>query len=216
MSDPDSGESGTAEEMDALPPKRRPYESPTRRQQAAQTRDRIVAAGAEMVHGFASWDWRDLTVRAVARRAGVSETTVYRHFATDRRLHEAVMRRLEEEADIELEDLQLDTFDDLIRRMFTYLASFPISPPTQDDPTFAAADERRRAALIAAVTESADGWSDEDRETAAAMLDVLWSVPSFERLTTVWHFDADRATNAATWLVRLVRAAVREGLGPSR
>lgn len=197
-------------------PKRRPYESPARRRQAAQTRDRIVTAGAEMVHSFASWDWRDLTVRAVARRAGVSETTVYRYFATDRGLHEAVMRRLEEEADIELEGLQLDTFDDLIRRMFTYLASFPISPPPVDDPTFAAADERRRAALIAAVTRSANDWSDEDRETAAAMLDVLWSVPSFERLTTVWHFDADRAARAANWVVRLVRAAVGEGLGPGR
>ncbi len=49
----------------------RKHESPLRRQQTAETRERILVAGSELVHGFSSWDWRDLTVRAVAKRAGV-------------------------------------------------------------------------------------------------------------------------------------------------
>lgn len=195
-------------------PKRRSYDSPLRRQQAARTRERIVAAGAEMVHGFPSWDWRDLTVRAVARRAGVNESTVYRYFSTDRGLHDAVMRRLEQEAGVDLEDLRLEDFADVIARMYTYLSSFQVTPPQLDDPTFAAADQRRREALVAAVGLPVADWSDADREMAAAILDVFWSVPTFERLTTVWNLDADRATSAVSWIIRLVETAIREGRGP--
>src|SRR5262245_58672451 len=57
----------------------RRYDSVVRRERAAQTRDRIVAAGSELAHEFASWDWKPLTFRAVADRAGVGERTVYRH-----------------------------------------------------------------------------------------------------------------------------------------
>ena len=51
---------------------RRPYDSPVRRQRAAETRERIIAAGAELLHGFPVWNWRALTVRSVAERARVN------------------------------------------------------------------------------------------------------------------------------------------------
>ncbi len=37
------------------PPRRR-YDSPVRRQQVAETRARIVAAGVELLHGTPSWN----------------------------------------------------------------------------------------------------------------------------------------------------------------
>ena len=51
---------------------RRRYDSSARRAQAARTRERIVAAAVELVHDFASWNWDELTFRAVAARAGVA------------------------------------------------------------------------------------------------------------------------------------------------
>ena len=36
-------------------------------QRAAETRERIVTAGAELLHGFPVWNWRALTVRARRR-----------------------------------------------------------------------------------------------------------------------------------------------------
>ena len=66
-----------------------------------------MAAGADLVHGFASWDWRDLTFKSVAGRAGVGERTVYRHFPTERHLHDAVMQRLDHDAGITYEDVDL-------------------------------------------------------------------------------------------------------------
>ena len=56
----------------------RPYRSELRAEQAEETRDRILdAAGRVMATGLAS-----LSVPAVAREAGVSVPTVYRHFGT--------------------------------------------------------------------------------------------------------------------------------------
>ena len=86
---------------------RRRYDSPARRLKAAETRERIVDAGADLVHGFAGWDWQELTFRAVAERAGVGERTVYRHFPTERHLRDAVMTRLEQDAGITYEDVDL-------------------------------------------------------------------------------------------------------------
>jgi len=42
----------------------------------------VIAAGSELVRQLPSWDWREVTFRAVAERAGVGERTVYRHFPT--------------------------------------------------------------------------------------------------------------------------------------
>ena len=86
---------------------RRRYDNRARQEKAAQTRERIIAAGSELVHAFDTWNWRDLTFRSVAERAGVGERTVYRHFPTERHLHDAVMQRLESEAGISYENVDL-------------------------------------------------------------------------------------------------------------
>src|SRR3954468_19362810 len=121
---------------------RRAYDSPARRHQAAQTRDRIVTAGADLAHGFASWDWRDLTFRAVAERAGVGERTVYRHFPTERHLHDAVMQRLEDDAGISYEDVDLENLAEVTSRVFASLQRFTVAETlrTPGDPTFAGVD----------------------------------------------------------------------------
>lgn len=195
---------------------RRRYDSPVRRQRAAETRDRIVAAGSELVHGLPTWDWRGLTFRAVAERAGVGERTVYRHFPTERHLRDAVMARLEEEAGVAYDDLTLDELAGATARIFASLRSFAVEESARgpDDPTFEDADERRRRALLRCLALSAPEWSDEQRETAAALLDVLWNLPTYERLVGAWRFDADRATGAVLWLIDHIVAAVDAGEPP--
>jgi AcrR family transcriptional regulator len=200
---------------DGPPAPRRSYESPVRRQQAAETRERIVAAGADLVHSFPRWDWRQLTVRAVAERAGVDERTVYRHFSSEDVLHAAVMQRLEEEADIDLTALALEDLTTATRNLFGYLSSFPVSERRPRDPTFAEIDERRRAAILDAVAHRAEDWSDTEQEQAAAVLDLLWSLLSYERLVTAWDLDSDDATAAVTWAIGLIEEAIRDGRRPS-
>ncbi len=125
---------------------RRPYNSPARRQRAAETRDRIVAAGAELVREFVTWDWDGLTFRAVAERAGVSERTAYRHFPTERQLHDAVMARLEDEAGITYRDVDLGNLASVTERFFASLHGFAVRETvrTPVGPAFVGAVEDAR------------------------------------------------------------------------
>ena len=64
------------------------------------------------------------------------------------------------------------------------------------------------------MTEAAGGWSSDDRVAAAAMLDVLWSVVSYERLVVDWGVAPKEAIRAVTWVMGLVEEAVRAGRRP--
>jgi AcrR family transcriptional regulator len=195
------------------PPTRRRYDSPMRREKAAATRERIIAAGADLARGLSSWDWDELTFRAVAERAGVSERTVYRHFPSERHLHDAVMRRLEDDAGITYEDVGLTDVAEATARVFTSLHRFAAEQSLDgpSDPTFVGADQRRRDALIRAVTTRAPHWSDDQRTAIAALLDVLWSPLTYERLIRAWKLDDTRTIAAVQWLiVKLVDAVDNE------
>ena len=194
--------------------RRRRYDSPVRRQQTAETRERIVAAGAEILHGFPVWNWRALTVRSVAARAGVNERTVYRYFANERELRDAVMARLEGEAGIALDGLRLEDVAEHTARILEYVSSFPLESRTPDDPTLRTAHRRQRDALVAAVTAKTASWPEADRTTVAALLDVLWSVASYERLVVDWGLEPDTAVDGVTWAIDLVVDAINANQRP--
>jgi AcrR family transcriptional regulator len=198
------GESSTA--------RRRSYDNRGRQQKASETRERIVMAGTELVHAFDTWNWRDLTFRAVAERAGVGERTVYRHFPTERHLHDAVMQRLESEAGIRYEDVDLGNLAEVTGRVFASLQRFSVGQSVQapSDPTFVTVDHRRRDALLCAVSAAAPHWSENDLRVVAGLLDVLWNLPSYERLVGVWNIDGDDATRAIGWLMGKVIQSIEE------
>jgi AcrR family transcriptional regulator len=189
---------------------RRRYDSPVRRAQAAETRERIVVAGAELLHGFPVWNWRALTARAVAERAGVNERTVYRHFPTERDLRDAVLDRMQAEAGVDLEGLSVERVQEVATRIFEYVSNFPLEPRTPRDPTVVAANARQREALLTAVTGAAGDWPEDDRALAAALLDVLWSPTSYERLVGDWGIEPKDAIAGITWAIGLIQRSLRE------
>jgi AcrR family transcriptional regulator len=187
-----------------------------RRERAAQTRERIVAAGAELVHESSIRDWHGVTIRAVADRAGVNERTVYRHFANERALRDAVMHRLEQEVGIDLSELSLDDFAGAAARLFRFVASHRHEERIPLDATLIEANRRQHDALLAAVKAHADRWPSSDRTVAAAMLDVLWAIGNYERLVNDWQLDGEDAIRGIAWVIGLVEEAVREGRRPPR
>ena len=195
---------------------RRRYDSPLRRQQAAETRQRILTAGSELLHEFPTWDWHELTLRAVAKRSGVNERTVYRYFRSERGLRDAVLGELEKEAGVHLDGLRLQDIADVTRRILEHVSSFPVAPRTPRDPTIAAANKRQREALLAAVTPSTRRWPPADRAVAAAMFDVLWSVVAYERLAADWRLHPKDAIRGVTWVIGLLEQAIRKGRRPAR
>jgi AcrR family transcriptional regulator len=200
----------------ATQPERRRYDNRLRRERAEQTRDRIVAAGADLVHESSIRDWRGVTIAAVAERAGVNTRTVYRHFANERVLRDAVFRRLEAEAGVDLSTLELDGVAEAAARVFRYVARYPLDTPPTLDPTLVEANRRQHDALLAAVKEHTGGWTSKDRTLAAATLDVLWALRSYEQLVNDWQLDRDDAVRAITWAIELVEDAVRDGRRPTR
>jgi AcrR family transcriptional regulator len=196
-------------------PSRRPYRSPARQQAAAATRERIIDAGVRLVRGFTAWNWDELTFRAVAESAAVSERTVYRNFPTERHLHDAVMVRLEDEAGIAYEDVALDNLAEVTAKLFASLGRFAISDSigTPQGSAFVGAEAKRHDALNRAV--SAPTLPDAQRRALAGLLDVLWSPPTYERLVGSWHLDNAQAVGAVQWLISKVVAAVENNEAPA-
>jgi len=194
----------------------RRYDNTLRLERAAQTRDRIVTAGAALLRRSSIRDWRAVTIRAVAESAGVNERTVFRHFANERALRDAVMRRLEQEVGIELTQLRLDDLAAATARIFRHVASYPLDRRQDLDRTLADASRRQHEALLGAVEEHTEQWPAADRTLAAAMFDVLWAVGSYERLAVDWQLDREEAIRAISWVIGLLQEAVAEGRRPPR
>ncbi len=187
---------------------RRQYDSSLRRQRAAETRERIIAAGSTLLRGSSVRDWQGLTIRAVAEQAGVNERTVYRHFANEQGLHDAVMHRLEDEAGIELHGMQLEDLAGVTARIFDHVATFPPDARPPLDPTLLEAKRRQHEALLAAVAARTASWPEADRTVVAAIFDILWSVAGYERLVVDWEIEPADATRGITWVIGLVRRAI--------
>jgi AcrR family transcriptional regulator len=178
------------------------------RQRAAETRARIIAAGSELLHGSSVRDWHGLTIRAVAEKAGVNERTVYRHFVNEQGLHDAVMHEFEEEAGIDLRGMGLEDVADVTARIFAHVSSYPLDTRQPLDPTLLSAKQRQHHALLAAVAARAGMWSEADRTMAAAVLDVLWGVASYERMVVDWHMEPAESIRGIGWVMGLIRQAI--------
>jgi AcrR family transcriptional regulator len=192
----------------------RRYDSPVRRQRAAETRERIVDGGSALVHELSSWDWRGVTVRAVAERAGVHERTVHRHFPSETDLRAALLQRLIEESGVVVEGMRLEDLPRHVEQLFGYLASFGSPAPPKPDAALAELDERRTAALLATVREAAGDVHDDELRRTAALIDVLWGLPTYRRLIDDWGLDAADAAQSVGWLLNLMTDAVRGGRLP--
>ena len=48
------------------------------------------------------------------------------------------------------------------------------------------------------------------------MLDVLWSLTTYERLVADWQFDPKEAIRGVTWVMGLIQDAIRRGRRPDR
>jgi len=211
---------GTSTGSEAVDPAKpasasRTYDRTLRRERAERTRERIIAAGSELIHRGSVRDWKRMTVRGVAESAGVSERTVYRHFGNERGLADAVMHRLEQEAGIVLDDMQLEDVAKVAGQIFEHVSSYPLAPRPPLDPTLVDANRRQKEALLDAVVARTEGWPAGRQVQAAAVLDVLWSVAAYERLVDDWQLDPDDAVRSVSWVIGLIEQAVHDDRGLS-
>lgn len=166
----------------------------SRRQNTAH--ERVLEAALSVARETGTWNWDGITFKAVSDAAGVSERTVYRHFPAQRDLHEAMMARINEQAGISYDDLTLTTFPDMVDRLFRSMATFARRPPrSSPTPTMIAMDDERIEALLSAT-------GGDVRH--AAVLDLLWSTATYERLAQRWGMSLDQAAETISWVAGLV------------
>jgi AcrR family transcriptional regulator len=193
------------------------YRTQLRQEQNAATRDRILTAALDLAHQVSSWDWHELTVRNVARQAGISERTIYRHFSNEHELHEAVQHRIELESGAPLRrNPRLQDLPDEVARVFEYLSTFQAAGPRLDNPPFLEVHRTRQAALLRALDPYTRSWSESDRRLAAALVDVLGALETFDRITHAWGLTAEEAAKGVSTLTQYLVNVIAEGTPPWR
>jgi len=196
---------------------RRSYDSPLREEQAEATRGRILDALVRaMAGGLAS-----LSVPAVAREAGVSIPTIYRHFGSKAGLIAALGPYVSAKAGLIPDAIpeSIDDMGDAIRSTYRNLDEM--------DATLRAAmasqigAEARQAAMPwrrswhrDVMRRSAPDLSDAEVERLTDLSIVLMSSGTFRVFRDYLGLDADEAANRTEWALRtLVHGAQRAARG---
>jgi AcrR family transcriptional regulator len=190
----------------------RPYRSELRDGQAQATRERILdAAMRVMARGIAS-----LSVPAVAREAGVSVPTVYRHFGTKRGLLAAVYPHAARQAGLDqlVPPTNLEELRDGVRAYFGGLDG--LGKDARAAMASIAADEVRGATMANRMLlweRLADSvqppLAPADRDRLVRVLAVLVTSASMR----MWHdhlgTSVDQAADDVAWLANAAVAASR-------
>lgn len=192
--------------------RRRPYQSQLRTEQAEDTRARILDAAIRvMADGVAS-----VSVPAVAREAGVSVPTVYRHFGTKGELLAALYPHVERRAGLDALAVPrtLDDVRDGVRAICERIESFDdLARAAMASP---AADEARRVSMPQRleygrrlVAEAAPELGSEDRDRIARLLAVLLTSASLRAWRDHLGTSVDVVADDIDWVLRAAIAAAR-------
>jgi AcrR family transcriptional regulator len=188
---------------------RRSYRSVLRDRQASETRERILEAVVRvMARGVA-----DLSIPAVAREAGVSLRTVYRHFANKRELLAELQPYFARHTGMEsiLPPRSMDELHYAVRTLFTGIHEMgpvgyaALASPIGSNARHVQMVERRRL-----TRESVDAigpeLTDEWRDRLARLLVILTSSTSLRMWTEHLGRTPDEASDDVAAVIRAVVA----------
>lgn len=172
----------------------RAYDSQLRREQTERTRDRIIDAAHALLRTTRPVD---LSYADVGARAEVSTRTVYRHFPTPDELFMAVAEKLYAEglSSIGHEPRTVGDLAGALRRFYDLFVEDPAlfrvmfatpSRSVMDQPKLFS---RLFGPLLSQL-------SDEDRQSAFALLDLLGSPYAWDVAHHNWGLSAERGTRA--------------------
>lgn len=183
----------------------RAYRSDLRAQQAEETRSRILDATVRVIAaGVAS-----ISIPGVAREAGVSIPTVYRHFGTKRDLLAAVYPHLVRQSGHSelIAPRNMEEFGQMVRQLFGRMGSFDeMSRAAIFSP---AADEVRRISMPERIAKSrafarlvAPGASAADLERITRIFVVLTSSAAMRIWRDHLGSSVDEAADDIVWILR--------------
>lgn len=190
----------------------RPYRSALRDQQSDGTRERILDAVVRvMARGVA-----DLSIPAVAREAGVSVRTVYRHFANKRALLAELQPYFARSTGMDAmpPPRSLDQLHYGVRTLFTHIHDMgPVGYAALASPIGSKARHLQMTERRRSTRESVDAigpeLTDEWRERLARLLVILTSSASLRMWTEHLGLTPDDAADDVAAVFRAVVAGAR-------
>jgi len=190
----------------------RAYRSELRAQQAEETRARILDATVRvMADGLAY-----VSIPAVAREAGASVPTVYRHFATKRDLLAAVYPHVVRSAGLDklVPPRSMDELRDGVRTYFDRtdslddLARAAMAGPASDE--VRRLNVRDRLAMFRRLADSVEPkLARVDRERIARLLMILTTSSALRMWRDHLRSSVDQAADDVDWMVRAAIEAAR-------
>jgi AcrR family transcriptional regulator len=189
----------------------RAYVSPLRKEQAEQTRQRIIEAFAQEV---ATRQTIDITLRQVAARAGVSVPTLYRSFASLEALTDAFWTWVEPQLGSWSE---IESADDLPSFAENLFARFAEHEPLIRAMVITSAGQRIRArsvrrrndAVRRALAPLTEGMTERDALAVTALCKVMVSGYAFHLMRDDWGVEGAEAGRAVAWALRTLLGALR-------
>jgi AcrR family transcriptional regulator len=200
-------------------PSRRVYTSDLREQQAEATRTRILEALVRtMASGLAA-----LSIPAVAREAGVSIPTIYRHFGSKQGLIAALNPYVVAKGGLMPDQLPetLADFESLARRMFRTLAGMDLTlraamASELGQQVRQATMPMRLGMIREIVGRFAPDVPEDERDRLAKLVLILGSTPTFHAYKDYLGLGPDGSAELVSWAVGTLidgarhRAAERE------
>jgi AcrR family transcriptional regulator len=198
-------------------PPRRAYASELRDEQAEATRTRILEALVRtMADGVAA-----LSIPAVAREAGVSVPTVYRHFGSKRGLLGALGMHVGTRAGLVPTTFPetVDEFEPMVRELFRNLSRMDetlrvVSASELGREARRAAMPERLGMVRDLVDRLAPDVADADRDRLAGLVVILMSTPAYQAYQDYLGLGPDASAKLVSWAFRtLVEGARRPAEG---
>jgi AcrR family transcriptional regulator len=179
--------------------------------QARVVRERVLEGVAQLLR-----DGEELTFARVAAAAGVSERTVYRHFANRDALMAAVFAWANER--IGFAGTPPTTAAEMTAMVQQVFAGFDAVAPVVDELLDTAEGrrarlvdlDRRRRAAEAVVEHAAPSLDPATRRQVAAVVQVLGTAAVWRALRDFWDMDGAEAGDAVTTVIELLFGAVGE------
>jgi AcrR family transcriptional regulator len=198
----------------------RPYSSQLRDDQAQRTRDLILDALTELLSDQPA---HEITTRAIAERAGVSQPTVYRHFPDRQALLEGLSDRITAIAAASGANLdRATTLDELVANAAKDLAITDEHAVLATAEAILNADPRRLSrasrarsdALRRMVAEELPDYDERDHVRITALLRCLFSVQNWLRMREEFGVPGTESGPVLVWAVDVLLKEIRAGNFP--
>jgi len=196
---------------------RRSYDSPLRERQAQQTRDVILDALASLL---ADRGVDEVTTKELAREAGVSERTVYRHFPDRTSLVEGLTQRfVDSNQQVPAVPERLEDLPALVVELYRVLEEHQVEAQAEAllnaDPRRFTAPTRRHTQEFRSLADA--GFPELDagcRQSIAAIVRVLASPQAWLRIRAEFGVGGVESGPVVAWAIHALLHEVERGNPP--